>query len=162
MTLADPNSDPYGNFPGLDRAINCRRERFPWPPQSVRDGEISGTARQIGPELFGRARLHLPPLRHPAAHTAQTGVVLIFVLSFPSVNTLVCIQRRKRQKAIYSYTHSIFLYRLIQFPIQRNGYSAPPIKSARRKLSFVRSPPNSALRCPTPGGSCARRPRAVL
>ena len=27
---SDPDSDPYGNFSGLGRAINCRRGRFPW------------------------------------------------------------------------------------------------------------------------------------
>ena len=25
-------SDPYGDFSGLERAINCRRGRVPWPP----------------------------------------------------------------------------------------------------------------------------------
>ena len=29
---SDPDSDPYGNFSGLERAINCRRGRVPWPP----------------------------------------------------------------------------------------------------------------------------------
>ena len=29
---SDPDSDPYGDFSGLDRAINCRRGCFPWPP----------------------------------------------------------------------------------------------------------------------------------
>ena len=29
---SDPDSDPYGNFSGLDGAINCRRGRVPWPP----------------------------------------------------------------------------------------------------------------------------------
>ena len=29
---SDPDFDPYGNFSGLDRAINCRRGRVPWPP----------------------------------------------------------------------------------------------------------------------------------
>ena len=32
VSESDPDSDPYGNFSGLERAINCRRGRVPWPP----------------------------------------------------------------------------------------------------------------------------------
>src|SRR5699024_11401990 len=35
VSESDPDSDPYGNFSGLERAINCRRERAPWPPPPV-------------------------------------------------------------------------------------------------------------------------------
>src|SRR5699024_209403 len=29
---SDPDPDPYGNFSGLERAVNCWRGRVPWPP----------------------------------------------------------------------------------------------------------------------------------